>query len=204
MCKTINIDGTVDIPMAVEALYGFVFGKIQAKHASGRLPRVIIGGTVEEASIAENDIAKMRSEAVLADLGLPFPLSSELTSNMLNNIDINKDAAVPVIVNSSAVVLNPSSDEDCNADDFSGTWKWYNMSSIPNTVAACCAQSCSGLLDTVGIAPSKLSTDICCSACNKYECSPADGFDSFSISKASLVQVPSLQTSHITTVSMNI
>jgi hypothetical protein len=190
--------------MAVEALYGYVFGKIQAKHADSRLPRVTIGETVEEASIAENDIAKMRSEAVLADLGLPFPLSSEVTSNMLNSFDVNNVANDSITMNSSATVLIPSSDGDCNADDFSGTWKLQNFQSVSHPFEACCAQSCSGILDTVGIAPSKLTTDICCSACNKYACSPADAFDSLAIAKASLVQVPSLQTAQVTTVSMNI
>jgi hypothetical protein len=203
VCGPKNSTGTVDIPIALDALYGYVFGKIQAKHLAFRLPRVNIVSDISDAAAVEKSIADMRAAAGLADLLLPFPLSLELTSNTLNSYDVDYISNRSSIVNASMTVSDPLSDADCNAGDFSGTWTWNDLPSLDYPRKRCCAQSCTGLLDTVGTAPSAMTSAVCCSACNLQECSPADD-GGYSIIKASSLKVPSLQNGLLTTVSFNI
>jgi hypothetical protein len=205
ICGSTSSDGTVDIPIALEALYGFVFGKIQAKHLAFRLPRVNIASNISDAAAVEKPIADMRSAAALADLLLPFPLSLELTSNTLNSYDVGYILNTSSALNASMKVSNPMSDADCNAGDFDGTWKWNDLSSLAYPQKRCCAQSCTGLLDTVGAAPSAVTSAMCCTACNLQECSPASetSFE-YLIPDASSLNVPSLKDGKLTTVSLNI
>jgi hypothetical protein len=77
-CKSVNIDGTVDIPISVESLYGFIFAKLHAKYASAWTPRVDIDPD------AEVEIESLRSLAVNSVLTKRFRRGTELSENSLN------------------------------------------------------------------------------------------------------------------------
>jgi hypothetical protein len=75
----VNIDGTFDIPIAVESLYGFIFAKLHAKYASAWTPRVDIDPD------AEVEIESLRSMAVSSVLTKRFKRGTELSENSLKS-----------------------------------------------------------------------------------------------------------------------
>jgi hypothetical protein len=77
-CKSVNVDGTVDIPIAVESLYGFIFAKLYAKYAKTWTPRVELDPD------AQFEIESMRSMAINSVLTKPFKRRTELSENALN------------------------------------------------------------------------------------------------------------------------
>jgi hypothetical protein len=78
-CKSINTDGTVDIPIAVESLYGFIFAKLHAKYAGSWTPRVDIDPD------AEVEVEALRSMAVSSVLTKRFKRGTELSENSLKS-----------------------------------------------------------------------------------------------------------------------
>jgi hypothetical protein len=213
-CRDQNVDGTVDIPIAVESLYGYVFAKLVAKHAAKWTPRANI------AIAAEMNIASTRALAVNALVDRPFPLKYELSSNMLQTYQPSVFSVNPVEVSVRQGVesglsglsflqrsaTDPGTNEDCNLEALTGTWQYIPQSFDPmaNTAEKCCATACHGGLVTVGDSPTGPMRSACCMECNKFNCDAATSDIKSAVLLMTTLQVPSPSNGIATAVSINL
>jgi hypothetical protein len=217
-CNAFNNDGTVNIPIAIESLYGYVVAKLFAKHSNIWTPRTKV------AEDAEPEISKIRSKAVTALVDQPFQLSLELSPNSLQayrpevyvsagSLNSGRMVVRRLKAVESANALNtvrsasdPTSSDECNIDSQHGTWEYLPNSFTPmsNSHQKCCAAACNALLTTIGVSPTALMQNTCCSSCNKYNCAPATSQSSAAVALMTVVAVPSLLNAYVTTVTLNV
>jgi hypothetical protein len=213
-CRDRNVDGTVDIPIAIESLYGYIVAKLAAKHASKWTPRANI------AIAAEISIASTRALAVNALVDRPFPLIYELSSNMLqtyqpsvfsdNSIEMSARQGVESGASQLSFLqrsaTDPGTTEDCNLEALTETWQYIPQAFDPmaNAAERCCATSCHGGLVTVGDSPTGPMRSACCMECNKFSCDVATSDIKSAVSLMTTLQVPSPSNGIITAVSINL
>jgi hypothetical protein len=210
-----NQDGTVNIPMSVDSIYGFVYGKFQAKHFASLTARmnVAIG--------SEAYISALRSSALSVSPSSTFSKTYELSTTSLSNCEPSSFSmlAIPGSTTVRAVDLDmdqsfgavrsesiPASTSDCNINFPTQTWEFrqYPFSPLSNALQHCCATACSALLATIGVSPTALMLDTCCSSCNKHNCVPANTVTIAAAALYTVIQVPALLNANITTISLNL
>jgi hypothetical protein len=235
-CKPIHLDGTVDIPIAVESLYGFVLGKLHGKYEQTWTPRIDVDIDSEE------EIESFRSLAVSSVLTKSFRRSAEISEPAMrrygalamarraamrpasrlglrksvraqnNNANVQAQSSPspsPTANVTQATLqpeMNPTSDSDCGINAPGSTWQFrrFPFSPIVDNREHCCAYACSALLATVGVSPTTLMMDTCCSTCNKAKCAPADSRVTAAIALMTVLNVPNLLTANVTTVSIDV
>jgi hypothetical protein len=209
-----NQDGTVNIPISVDSLYGFVYGKFQAKHFGSLTARSNVSIS------SEVYISALRSSALSVTPSSTFSNAYELSSASLSNCEpmtfsmlSAPESTVRAVDSGMTQTLSavrseeiPTSTSDCNINLPSQTWEFrqYPFSPISNVLQHCCATACSALLATVGVSPTALMLDTCCSACNKYNCVPANAVTISAAALYTVIQVPALLNANITTISINL
>jgi hypothetical protein len=217
-CNAFNKDGTANIPIAVESLYGYVFAKLFAKHSSIWTPRT----EVDEG--AESEISRIRSKAVSALVDQPFQLSLELSPNSLQAyrpevyvsghnastdrmlVKISNAAKTATALDTVRSASDPTSSADCNIGSLQGTWEYLPNAFTPMSSSSqkCCTAACNALLTTIGVSPTALMQSTCCSACNKFNCAPATSQSTAAVALMTVIAVPSLLNAYVTTVTLNV
>jgi hypothetical protein len=211
-CNQYNKDGTVDIPISIEVLYGFVVARLFARYPTLWTPRTEID------SRAEAEIAKLRLQAAGALVTQPLPLSLEVSPNMMHSyqtgvymagatdtpplarFELPVAGALPPSLDMGALSArseaDPGSQAECDINSPAGTWEFLPLSTSPSPTgkAKCCAAACSAEIKAMGASPIGVLQSTCCSACNKNSCSSSNTPVAAAVALLTVVTVPSQQT----------
>jgi hypothetical protein len=206
-CKTPNADGSVNIPISVEALYGYIFSKVHAKATIAARSYVDVA--------TEPFIGALRSSALSTVVETTYYNSTVLTQTTMNTLQasaselatmresVPEDASELSPVERSEQV--PLNDADCGISAPAGTWKYRVFPTQGVTdMRVCCAMACTAILQTIGITPTGLTMDSCCIGCNKYNCDPANTTISSAVALLTVVPVPSLLNPFLVTVNITL
>jgi hypothetical protein len=215
-CAPLNLDGSVHIPLSVEALYGYMFGMVHGKYVSHSM--LTARSTVDVN--AEPYINAIRSSALSISTSTTYSRATELSRGSLSNCRVESFSALVAsssnlirIENADAVEIDasvrsetdPQNIADCGINSPANTWTYLPaaFTPMPYPLQKCCAYACDALLTTIGTSPTALTREVCCGACNKNSC----GTDPIAVSAVALysvLHVPALLNANVTTISFNL
>jgi hypothetical protein len=207
-CNQYNKDGTVDVPISIEYLYGYVVARLFARYPTLWTPRT----EIDSRAVAK--IADLRSQAAGVLVTQPLPLNLEVSANMMQSyqtgmymagatdeslarFNLPAAGALPPSLDTGTLSVrseaDPSSQADCDISSPTGTWEYRpsSTSPAPTGKAKCCAAACGADLTEMGASPIGPLLSTCCSLCNKYSCGSANTQVGAAVALLTVVSVPS-------------